>query len=292
MTLPAAPALTRALGRPGRLAVRPGPLLATGFLLLVALAFVWPSLLAPAPPDATGPDLLAAPSAAHPLGTDQLGRDLLSRIVHGARPSLTIGLGATAIGVSAGSVLGVLAATAGRAVDEAIMRVSDVFLAFPGLLLALLVVAVLGPGTGNATLAIGCSLTPGFVRLARSQALLVRESDYVRAAVVLGRPPRSLFLRHLMPNALPPVLVLAMIHVGTAIIAGSSLSFLGLGPAPPTPEWGAMLAEGREFLDSAWTVAVFPGVAVTATVVSVNVAGRALQRRFEGRLPDVAEKGR
>ncbi|WP_067456459.1 ABC transporter permease [Actinomadura macra] len=271
----------------------PGVWVAAAVLALIAVAVVWPDLLATHPPDRGDPaDALAPPGLDHLFGTDQLGRDVYSRVVHGARPSLTIGLGATGIAVLAGSLLGVLAAAGGRVLDELIMRVSDVFLAFPGLLLSLLIVAVLGTGTLNATLAIGASLVPGFVRLARGQALIVRNSDYVRTAVTLGQRRAAILGRHVLPNALPPLLVLAMINVGTAVIAGSSLSFLGLGPKPPTPEWGAMLSEGRDFLGIAWALAVFPGLAVTSTVLAVNVVGRWLQRRFEGRLPRVERSGR
>jgi peptide/nickel transport system permease protein len=291
------------LSRPAWTAVRPrrrwarsappGVWAAAVVLALIAIAVVWPGLLATHPPDAADPiEALAPPSLDHFFGTDQLGRDVYSRVVYGARPSLTIGLGATAIAVLAGSLLGVLAAVGGRILHELIMRVADVFLAFPGLLLALLIVAVLGTGTLNATLAIGASLTPGFVRLARGQALIVRNSDYVRTAITLGQRRTVSYLRHVLPNALPPLLVLAMINVGTAVIAGSSLSFLGLGPKPPTPEWGAMLSEGRDFLGIAWAIAVFPGLAVTTTVLAVNVVGRWLQRRFEGRLPRAERSGR
>jgi peptide/nickel transport system permease protein len=248
------------------------------------LAAAAPGLLAGQEPDAIDPaNALAGPGAEHWLGTDRLGRDVLSRMVHGARTSLLIGFGATAFAVVAGALLGVLAAAAGRAVDQLLMRATDVLLAFPGLMLSLVVVAVLGPGSGNATLAIGASLLPGFLRLARGQALAIRDSDYVRAAVVIGRGRRSIFLRHLLPNALPPLLVLATVNIGSAVIAGSTLSFLGLGPQPPSPEWGAMLAEGRDHLDTAWAAAVFPGLAITATVVAVTVVGRDLQRRLDGR---------
>ncbi|HEX2314404.1 MAG TPA: ABC transporter permease, partial [Thermomonospora sp.] len=211
--------------------------------------------------------------------------DIYSRVVYGARPSLGLGLGATAIAVSAGALLALVALVGGRIADEAVMRLTDVFLAFPGILLALLVVAVLGPGTVNATLAIGCAFAPGFTRLVRGEALVVQESDYVRAAVVLGYRRSRIQVRHVLPNALPPLLALATLTVGTAVLAGSSLSFLGLGPQPPSPEWGAMLADGRDFLGSAWALAVFPGAALTTTVVAVNVVGRDLRRRFEGRHP-------
>jgi peptide/nickel transport system permease protein len=264
---------------------RPGLLVAWLVLLVLATAAVWPGLLATHPPDAVDPvDALAGPSWAHLFGTDQLGRDSFSRAVYGTRLSLAIGLGATAIAVVVGSLIGVLAAGGGRVVDEVIMRGTDVLLAFPGLLLALLLVAVLGAGTANATIAIGCGAVPGYVRLVRAQALVVRESGYVRAAVTIGRPRVGVFIRHVLPNSLPPALVVATVDVGTAIIAGSSLSFLGLGPRPPTPEWGSMIAEGRDTLDTAWWLAVFPGLLVTVTVIAINVVGASLRHRFGGNL--------
>ncbi|MCD0451738.1 ABC transporter permease [Actinocorallia sp. API 0066] len=279
----------KATAAPSRAAFRPPPaatLVAGLALALIGVAFLWPGLIAPHSPDVADPvNALLPPGGGHLFGTDQLGRDTFSRVIYGTRPSLTIGIGATALAALAGSLLGVLALAGGRVLDEAIMRVTDVFLAFPGLLLALLVVAVLGPGTTNATLALAASATPGFVRLARAQALVVRRSDYVRAAVILGRPRAAIVLRHILPNALPPLLVLALVNVGTAIIAGSSLSFLGLGPQAPTPEWGAMLSDGRDFLSTAWHLAVFPGLAVTVTVFAINIVGRSLQVRFEGRTP-------
>lgn len=277
-----------ALPRPRTRRIRPGLALAYGVLVLLAVAVCAPGLLAGYDPEAVDPAHALAPmSGDHPFGTDQLGRDIFSRVVYGAAPSLSIGVGATVFAVLAGALLGVLAATGGRIVDECVMRVTDVLIAFPGLLLALLMVAVLGPSSFNAALAIGCSVLPGYVRLARSQALVVRRSDYVRAAVTLGRPGWDIALRHLLPNALPPLMVLSLVNVGTAIVAGSSLSFLGMGPKPPTPEWGVMLSEGRDFLDSAWFAAFFPGAALAVSVMAVNVVGRRLQHRFEGRLADV-----
>ncbi|MFD0891387.1 ABC transporter permease, partial [Streptosporangium algeriense] len=165
------------------------------------------------------------------------------------------------------------------------MRLADVLLAFPGILTALLVVAVLGPGTRNATLAITIALAPGFARVVRVQALVVRDSAYVRAAINLGLRPRRILRRHIVPNVLAPLLILATLNVGTAIIAGASLSFLGLGPRPPAPEWGSMLAQARNYLDVSWTLALFPGAAITLTVMSATAAGRALQARYERREP-------
>lgn len=265
--------------------VRPGVVAAWTVIGLLVAAAAWPELLATADPNAVDPASALAPvSSQHFFGTDQLGRDVYSRVVHGARLSLLVGLGATAIGVAVGSLLGVLAATGGRVMDEVLMRVTDVLLAFPGLLLALLVIAVLGPGTLNTTIALGFAAVPGYVRLARGQALVVRESGYVRAAVVLGRSRSAIFLSHVLPNSLPPVLVFAMVDIGTALMASTSLSFLGLGAQPPTPEWGSMLAEGRDYLDTAWGLAVFPGAVVTVSVIALYVAGAHLRARFEGRV--------
>ncbi|MDX3854937.1 ABC transporter permease [Streptomyces sp. AK02-01A] len=268
--------------------IRPGTALASAILVLLVVAAFAPGLLAGYDPEAVDPaNALAPMSGDHLFGTDQLGRDVFSRVVYGAGPSLSIGVGATMFAVVAGALLGVVAATGGRVVDECVMRVTDVLIAFPGLLLALLMVAVLGPSSFNAALAIVCSVLPGYVRLARGQALVVRRSDFVRAAVTLGRPGWDIGLRHLLPNALPPLMVLSLVNVGTAIVAGSSLSFLGMGPKPPAPEWGVMLSEGRDFLDSAWYAAFFPGAALAVSVMALNVVGRRLQHRFEGRLTDV-----
>jgi peptide/nickel transport system permease protein len=270
--------------RPARRAARPGLVLAWLVIAIAAVAAVRPSLLATASPYAIDPlHPLAGPSRAHWLGTDQLGRDLYSRIIYGARPSLLIGLGATALAVALGGALGVLAAAGGRVVRPVIMRVNDILLAFPGLLLALLVVAVLGSGSVNVMLAIGLSMTPGFARLTLSMALSVQASEYTEAAVVLGRRRPDIYLRHVLPNALAPVLALATVHIGTAIIGVSSLSFLGLGPQPPSPEWGTLLADSQDYVQRAWTIAVFPGLAIVLVVIALNVAGAHLRLRFAGR---------
>ncbi|MFI0897262.1 ABC transporter permease [Streptomyces sp. NPDC020983] len=267
-------------GRLGR-AVLAGAWLVLAVALLCALR---PGLVAGQDPNAVDPiSSFAGPGRAHLLGTDELGRDVFSRVVHGAAPSLAIGFGATAFALVLGTALGVLAAVAGRAVGAVVMRLTDVLLAIPGLLLALLVVAVLGPGTLNATVAIGFAMMPGFVRIARVQALTVLDSGYVRAAVTFGRRSPGIYLRHLLPNAVPPLLVLATATVGTAIISGSSLSFLGLGPGQPSPEWGAMLADSRDFLDISVGGALWPCAAIIVTVLALQVAGRDLRARFEGK---------
>ncbi|MEZ0073281.1 ABC transporter permease [Planotetraspora sp. GP83] len=262
---------------------RPVPLLAAAFFILIFVAAAFPGLFAHGPNVVDPAAALRGPGPGHPFGTDQLGRDVFARVVYGARPSLLVGLGSTLLAGAAGSVWGLLAALGGRVVGEAAMRVADVFLAFPSILMALLVVAVLGPGTGHAVVAITIALAPGFARIVRVQALVVRGSPYVRAAINLGLPPSRILCRHIVPNVLAPLLILATLNVGTAIIAGASLSFLGLGPQPPDPEWGSMLAQSRDYLDASWTLAIFPGAAITLTVMSVSVIGRELQARYEGR---------
>lgn len=280
----AAGALSRARRTPARALPPPSVLVAGALLLLIALVAVAPGVFTGRSPSAIDPlHALAGPSAAHWLGTDQLGRDLFTRILYGARPSLLLGVGSTAIAVVGGAALGLAAALGGRVVDEALMRLADVLLALPALLLALLVVAVLGAGTVNIMVAIGVAFVPGYARLVRAEALVVRRSGYVEAAVSLGLPRRTLVLRHILPNALAPLLTLATVGFGTALISASGLSFLGLGPQPPSPEWGAMLSEGRDFLQTAWWIGVFPGAAVTLTVIAVNVVGRHAQQRFTRR---------
>ncbi|MFF5232903.1 ABC transporter permease [Dactylosporangium sp. NPDC000521] len=256
---------------------------AAGIVLAALLvAVVAPGLLGTGPDEVDPMVALRAPDGTHWFGTDQLGRDVFTRIVHGARISLVTGVAATVLAVVAGTVLGLLAALGGRLVDEALMRAVDVLLALPGILLALLVIAVLGPGPVSELVAIAFAAVPGYARMIRGQALAVRRADYVTSAVAVGVRPLGLVWRHVLPNSLGPVLVLATLGTGSAIIIGSSLSFLGLGPRQPTPEWGAMLADGRDFLSTAWWVGLFPGLAITVTVVAVTVLGRRWQRRFEG----------
>jgi peptide/nickel transport system permease protein len=276
-----------ALSRAGRTA-RAVPVsvwICAAILAFLLIATVAPAVFATQDPDATEQlAALQAPSADHWFGTDQLGRDVYSRVVYGARYSIGMGLEAVALATVLGTLIGLVAGLAGGVVDTVLMRLNDVLLAFPALLLALVVIAVVGPGTTNAAIAIGLSMTPSFARLVRSEALVVRRAEYVEAAVSLGLPPRRLLSRHVVPNTLAPLMVLVTIGIGSAIVWGSGLSFIGLGTAPPTPEWGAMLAEGRSLLSLAWWVAVFPGVAISASAISVTVVGRHLRRRREGRV--------
>jgi peptide/nickel transport system permease protein len=266
--------------------VRPGVVLAAAYLLLVVLAALFPGLLAPHNPLT----ITTAPPFLHPfqapqyiLGTDEDGRDMLSRMIYGARPSLEMGLGATGIGVIGGTTLGLLAGLGGRITETLIMRLIDVVLSIPDLLLALVVIAILGTGTADALIAVGVASIPSYARMVRAQTLVVRRAAYVEAAGGLGIRRSAVIWRHMMPNAVKPVLVLATIGIGTAIGYGASLSFLGLGTKPPAPEWGSMLAEGIQFINNDWVMVFIPGIAITLTVLCVTVIGRDLRRRAEGR---------
>ena len=271
-----------------RLPLGPAELVAAALLLLVVAMAVAPHLLAPADPLAVSPtDAFAGPSPAHPFGTDESGRGVWTRVVHGAGASLTIGLVATLIGTGLGVALGVLAGLGGRglvgrATDVGVSRVLEVLFALPGLLLALVVIAFTGPGAVPATIAVGLATAPGYARIVRSQVASVRRSPMVEAATVLGRRPGVVLLRHVLPNALAPVVVLATLGLGQAVVWASSLSYLGLGSPPPAPEWGAMLSAGRTYLAVAWWMTVFPGLAVVVTAASATVLGRGLARRGRG----------
>jgi peptide/nickel transport system permease protein len=224
---------------------------------------------------------LAAPSASHPFGLDELGRDILARVVAGARISFLVGL--TVVGVSAlvGTALGALAGYAGGIVDEAISRVIDTLLAFPGLLLAIALVAVLGPSLGNVLFALSSIGWVGYARLVRGQVLRAREFDYVQAARALGAGLPRILWRHLIPSAVPAVLVQATLGMAGAIIGEASLSFLGLGVQPPTPSWGTMLSGGRAHILDAPHLTVFPGLAIALLVLGFNFLGDGLRDRLD-----------
>jgi len=260
-----------------------GVALAALVLGLVVLAAAVPSLLTSRSPTATDPvGALAGPGTAHWFGTDQLGRDVYARVVFGTRSALLIGFGATVLGACGGAVLGLAAGLGGRVVDQVLMRLADVLLALPPLLLGLLVVAVLGGGTVEVMIAVAVAFVPPYGRVVRAETMVVRRSGYVEAAVGTGLRRWRLILRHVLPNTLGSLLVLATVGFGGALISSSVLSFLGLGPRPPEPDWGSMLSEGRDFLSVAWWLGVFPGLALTVTVIAVNVLGRGAQARLGG----------
>ncbi|MCJ1707505.1 ABC transporter permease [Microbacterium sp. VKM Ac-2923] len=273
--------VVRPRARPGRVVALA---LSGAVLAVIALATVAPALLATHDPLLT--DVRAAlqpPSGAHWFGTDQSGRDVYSRVVYGAGRSVGIGLLATGLALVIGVVVGSLTAVAPRLVDTVAMRFVDVLLAFPEFLVALLVVAVLGPGPANVALAVTIAAVPVYIRLARAQTRALASAEYVEAARISGVPAPVVHVRHVLPGVLGAVSVLATIGVGTSILAAAGLSFLGLGPTEPVPEWGLMLSAGRNLLLQAPWVAVFPGLAITATVVGVSVVGRTLRARAEER---------
>ena len=230
---------------------------------------------------------LVGPNSVFPLGTDSLGRDVYSRIVHGAGISLQTGLIAVFIALLFGVPMGLAAGYFGKWVDAIIMRIADVILAFPGILFAIWLISILGPSLRNVMIAVGLFSVPGFARLVRSSTLQVKEMDYVTAELAIGASTMRILVRHILPNVVAPVIVFSSLRVASAILAGAGLSFLGLGTAPPTPEWGAMLSEGRAYLKAAWWVAFFPGLAIMITVLAANMVGDglrdALDPRFQNR---------
>ena len=222
-------------------------------------------------------DRLQGPSGAHWFGTDELGRDVFSRVLVGAIVSLKVGFVAVSIALVAGVGAGLLAGFYGRFVDDAIMRFMDMLFAFPAILMAIAVLAVLGPGTTNAMVAIGVVYTPIFARITRASVLSVREEVYVRAARSAGASDGRLMWRHILPNVLAPIIVQTSVSLAFAILSEAALSFIGLGTQPPDPSWGRMLSDARGFLEQAWWMSFFPGLAIFVTVLSFNVLGDALR---------------
>jgi peptide/nickel transport system permease protein len=251
------------------------------FLLLAALA---PDLISPLDPLGIDPaNAFEPPSFGQVLGTDESGRSIFSRVVHGAGTSLLIGVAASTIGLGLGTILGVLAGSGGRIVDFGVSRFLEVLFALPGLLLALFLIVIVGPGALTTTLAVGLSTAPGYARIIRSQLITVRGSAYVEAATVLGLGRMRILARHVLPNTLAPLFALGTLGVGQAIVWASALSYLGLGAVPPSPEWGAMLAAGRTYLSTAWWMSVFPGLFIVLTAICATVLGRAAGNRTRRR---------
>jgi len=220
---------------------------------------------------------LQPPSLAHPLGTDEFGRDILSRVIFGSRWALLVGLLADGIALVLGVLLGLLSGFYGGWVDGVIGWFTDVTLAFPYLLLAMIIVALLGPSIVNAMIAMGVVYTPKYTRLVRGTVLSLREIEFVQAARAVGVSPVRMIMRHILPNCIAPIIVMATMAIGWAIVETAGLSFLGLGAQPPTPEWGAMLSSGRTYMLSAWWIATFPGLAILLTVIGFNLLGDGLR---------------
>ncbi|WP_187978052.1 ABC transporter permease [Mycetocola sp. JXN-3] len=254
-------------------------LIAALILLFLVIAAIFPALFAPGNPLAIDPAAgFQPPGGAHPFGTDGSGRDLYTRVIHGAGPSLLIGLGATALGIGLATVLGFLAGLGPRWLDFGTSRLIEVLLAFPGLVLALLVMVISGPGAFGATVAVGLATAPGYARIIRGRVREIAGSGYVEAARVQGRGRVRILTRHILPGTARSLASLATLGLGQAIVWVCALSFLGLGVAPPAAEWGALLNEGRQFIATFWWLTFFPGLFIVLTAVSATVLGRGLAR--------------
>ncbi|UXM93578.1 ABC transporter permease [Paenarthrobacter sp. JL.01a] len=259
--------------------IQPGLLLAWLVLGIVALWTIAPGLFTGHnPTSGKARDKLLPPSSEYLLGTDELGRDLLSRMIHGSINSVTGALVAVGVGLVVGTLLGLLAGSLGGATDNVVMRVVDVLLSIPSLLLSLSIIIILGFGTVNAAIAVGVGSIASFARLSRSEVLRVRRSDFVEAAFGSGGTFASVLRRHILPNSAGPVLALIALQFGSAILAISTLGFLGYGAPPPTPEWGLLIAEGRNYVATSWWLTTYPGLVVVAVVLSANRISHSIRK--------------
>lgn len=252
--------------------------------LLLALSFAAPLLTAHDPVRQNLSQALWPASAAHPLGTDHLGRDMLARLLYGGRLSLLIGFLAVGVGLAVGVPLGAISGFQGGRTDLVIQRFADILLSFPGFLLALSLVAILGVGLRNVIISVGISAVPSFIRLVRGSVLSIREQVYVEAAHALGQRRAVIIFRHVLPNAMAPVIVQATLSLGFAILVAAGLGFLGLGVQPPTPEWGTMLGEGRQYIFRAPSLTTFPGLAIFLAVLGFNLFGDGLRDALDPRM--------
>ena len=267
-----------------RLRRRRGAMLGLAVVLGFAVLAVFAPWIAPQDPLATSWSAIRkAPSAAHWLGTDEIGRDVLSRVIWGSQASLLAGLSSVSISLLLGVPIGLAAGFLGGFVDGLISRITDAFLACPFLILAIALAAFLGPSLTNAMIAIGVSATPIFVRLTRAQVINVKVEDYIEAARAVGNPPWRIALRHILPNILAPLIVQATLAIAAAVIAEASLSFLGLGQQPPAPSWGSMLNTAKNYVDNAPWMAVWPGVSIFLLVLSFNLLGDGLRDALDPR---------
>ncbi len=262
---------------------------AIGFSLLIMLLFLFAALFAPllSPIDPQAQNVLNGlkpPSAEHLLGTDKLGRDILSRILYGARISLFVGVAVVLISGAVGTLLGVVAGYLGGWADELLMRITDIFFAFPALILAMAIAGALGPSLQNALIAISAVTWPVYARLLRGQVLALKEREFVLAARTVGVPEWQIIVRHLLPNMLAPLLVQGSFDMGGAITAVAGLSFIGFGAQPPTPEWGVMISEARTYMATAWWMGTFPALAIMLVVGSFNLLGDGLRDLLDPRL--------
>jgi peptide/nickel transport system permease protein len=254
----------------------------TGILILLAILAPW---IAPySPTEMSLRDRLSPPTASHPFGTDDAGRDILSRVIYGSRITLRICLMVVGLTLAIGTMLGVLSGYLGGWVDEVIMRLNDVFLAFPALILAMAIAAALGPSLENAIIAMVAIWWPRYARVARGQVLSIREIDYVTSARSVGAKTTRVLIHHILPNCISPIVVQATLDLGEVVLTAATLSFIGFGAQPPEPEWGAMISVGRNFLRDYWWYPTFPGLAILITVMGFNLLGDAVRDILDPRL--------
>lgn len=259
--------------------------LSLGFLLAMVLMAIFADVLAPYSYDTQNLDeMLQPPSPAHWFGTDEYGRDILSRIIFGSRISLEVGFVAVFFSVTIGGVIGAISGYYGRSIDNLLMRAMDILLAIPGILLAIAIVNVLGTGLINVMIAVGIASIPTYARIVRASVLSIREQEYVEAAKAIGENDLTIIFRYILPNCMAPIIVQATLGVAWAILSAAGLSFLGLGLQPPTPEWGAMLSEGRQYIYDAWWITTFPGIAIVLIVLALNIFGDGLRDALDPRL--------
>ncbi|WP_045519079.1 ABC transporter permease subunit [Neobacillus niacini] len=255
-------------------------------ILLFLIAFISPFI---APYSSVEPDydnILSPPSMEHFAGTDAFGRDIFSRILEGTRISLFVGLSSVFVGAVGGTILGLISGFYGRWLDSIIMRFCDVLFAFPGILLAIGIIAILGPGLGNVIIAVAIFSIPIFARIVRSSTLAIKSTVFVEAARSIGAPARRIIWKHIFPGTVSSIIVYFTMRIGTSILTAASLSFLGLGAQPPSPEWGAMLSSGRDFLNTAPHVTFFPGFAIFITVLAFNLLGDGLRDALDPKMKD------
>ena len=270
---------------PSRLLRDPSFLTGALITLVIGAIAVAPGLFTSEDPlRVDGTRRLVAPGAAHPFGTDELGRDMFSRVLHGARLSVSAGLFAVLLATTLGGVLGAIAGYLGGTLDEVIMRVADIFLGFPALVMAMAIVAAMGPNLMNALIAFSIVWWPQYTRLVRVSVVMAKEQVYVEAARAAGAPEARIMLRHVAPNILSPVIIKVTLDVGTAILLTAALSFLGLGAQPPTPEWGSMITTGRSYMLEYWWYPTFPGVAIFLTALGFNLLGDGVRDFLDPRL--------
>lgn len=254
-------------------------------LLLIVLCSIFADKIAPYHfDDQDLQNTFAPPSANHLMGTDNYGRDIFSRVLFGSRISLRIGFISVSIGLLSGGFIGAIAGFYGKTIDNILMRFIDVLMAIPSLLLAIAISASLGPGLTNAMIAVGIGSIPTFARVVRAQVLTIKDEEFIEAARLIGSSDFRIIIKHILPNSLAPIIVQATLGVATSILSAASLSFIGLGVPPPTPEWGAMLSSGRQFIRDHWHIVTFPGITIMITILAINMFGDGLRDALDPKL--------